>query len=88
MRQEADYIRFQLDELTKCNFDPSEQDTLESSLKIMEHSGEIKTRFQQVLDLINLSEFASRTSLAEARNHLQKYRFVLTRLYQSSPTTG
>lgn len=71
MRLEADYIRFQLDELTKCNFDPSEQDTLESSLKIMEHSGEIKTRFQQVLDLINLSEFASRNSLAEARNHLQ-----------------
>lgn len=71
LRLEADYIRFQLDELTKCNFDPSEQDTLESSLKIMEHSGEIKTRFQQVLDLINLSEFASRNSLAEARNHLQ-----------------
>ena len=37
----------------------------------MEHSGEIKTRFQQILDVINLSEFASRNGLAEARSHLQ-----------------
>ena len=71
LRQEADYIRFQLDELTKGNFEESEQDSLESELKIMEHAGEIKSRFQNILDLINLSEYASRNSLAEARNHLQ-----------------
>lgn len=71
LRQEADYVRFQLDELTKCNFESSEQETLESALKIMEHSGEIKTRFQQVIDLVSSSEFASRNSLAEARHHLQ-----------------
>ncbi|MDH4092719.1 MAG: DNA repair protein RecN [Cyclobacteriaceae bacterium] len=70
LRQEADYIRFQLDELAKSNLEESEQDTLESELKIMEHASEIKSRFQQVLDLINFSEFASRNSLAEARNHL------------------
>jgi len=85
LRQEADYIRFQLDELTKCNLEESEQDSLESELKIMEHSGEIKSRFQQVLDLINLSEFASRNSLAEARNHLQgisSYSSAYTNLFQ------
>lgn len=71
LRQEADYVRFQLEELTKTNLGESEQDSLESELKIMEHSGEIKSRFQQVLDLVNLSEFASRNSLSEARNHLQ-----------------
>jgi len=71
LRQEADYIRFQLDELTKGNFEEAEQDSLESELKIMEHAGEIKSRFQNILDLINLSEYASRNSLAEARNHLQ-----------------
>ncbi len=71
LRQEADYIRFQLDELTKSNLEPLEQESLESTLKIMEHSGEIKSRIQQMLDLINLSEFAARNGLAEARNHLQ-----------------
>jgi len=71
LRQEADYIRFQLEELSKLQLEESEQESLESELKIMEHSGEIKSRFQSVLDLINNSEYASRNSLAEARNHLQ-----------------
>jgi DNA repair protein RecN (Recombination protein N) len=71
LRQEADYIRFQLDELSKLQLEDSEQESMESELKIMEHAGEIKSRFQSVLDLINDSEFASRNSLAEARNHLQ-----------------
>ncbi len=71
LRQEADYTRFQLEELSKLELEESEQDSMESELKIMEHSGEIKNRFQSVLDLINNSEFASRNSLVEARNHLQ-----------------
>ena len=71
LRQEADYIGFQLEELSKLQLEESEQESLESELKIMEHSGEIKSRFQSVLDLINNSEYASRNSLAEARNHLQ-----------------
>lgn len=70
LRQDADYIRFQLDELVQATLEEGEQDAMESELKIMEHSGEIKTRFQQVLDLVNNSEYASRTSLSEARGHL------------------
>jgi DNA repair protein RecN (Recombination protein N) len=60
LRQEADYIRFQLDELSKLELENQSRSRLESELKIMEHSGEIKSRFQSVLDLINNSEFASR----------------------------
>lgn len=71
LRQEADYIRFQLDELLKANLDESEQESLESELKIMEHAGEIKSRFQQVMETINHSEYAALKSLREARNHLQ-----------------
>jgi DNA repair protein RecN (Recombination protein N) len=85
LRQEADYIRFQLDELSKLQLEESEQESLESELKIMEHSGEIKNRFQSVLDLINNSEFASRNSLAEARNHLQNvstYSAAYAHLFQ------
>lgn len=71
LRQESDYVRFQLDELLKAELEETEQETLESELKIMEHAGEIKTRFQQVIELINDSEYASLNSLREARNHLQ-----------------
>ncbi|HEY9047308.1 MAG TPA: DNA repair protein RecN [Ohtaekwangia sp.] len=71
LRQEADYIRFQLDELTKANFEENEQESLESEMKIMEHAEEIKNRFQQVMELLSRSEYASRGSLSEARGHLQ-----------------
>jgi len=71
LRQESDYIRFQLDELLKADIEETEQDSLESELKIMEHAGEIKTRFQQILELVNNSQYASLNSLSEARSHMQ-----------------
>lgn len=87
LRQEADYIRFQLDELTKANFEENEQVSLESEIKIMEHAEEIKNRFQTMLELLSRSEYASRSSLSEARGHLQsissyadKYTSLFNRL--------
>lgn len=71
LRQEADYIHFQLEELTNVNLEDGEQESLESELKITEHAEEIKSRFQQVLDLLSRSEFASLNSLAEGRTNLQ-----------------
>jgi len=71
LRQEADYVRFQLDELLQATLEEGEQETLEAELRIAEHAEEIKTRFQQTLDVLSRSEFASRQSLGEARGHLQ-----------------
>lgn len=71
LRQEADYTRFQLDELLKAGLSELNQEELESELTIMEHAEEIKTRFNSALEILNRSEFASRSSLAEARGHLQ-----------------
>lgn len=71
LRQEADYVRFQLDELEKCGFEESEQVKLESEVKIMDHAGDIKSRFQQILDLVTVTEYAARNGLGEARGHLQ-----------------
>jgi len=71
LRQEADYVRFQLEELLQANLEEGEQESLEAELKIAEHAEEIKTRFQQALDVLSRSEFASRQSLGEARGHLQ-----------------
>lgn len=72
LRQEADYINFQLDELVKANLEVDEQEKIESELKIMEHAEDIKGKFSAIIDLLNRSEFASRNSLAEARLHLQQ----------------
>lgn len=71
LRNEADYVNFQLEELTKAGFEENEQETLERELKIMEHAGEIKTRFQSLMQLLNESEFSVSQSLSDARNHLQ-----------------
>jgi DNA repair protein RecN (Recombination protein N) len=71
LRQEADYITFQLDELVNAAFEPDEQEKLESELKVMEHAEDIKSRFHAILDLLSRSEFAARNALAEAKGQLQ-----------------
>jgi DNA repair protein RecN (Recombination protein N) len=70
LREEADYTQFQLDELTKADLSENEQEELEKELKIMEHAGEIKTRFHSILQLLNDSEVSAGHTLAEVRNHL------------------
>lgn len=71
LRNEADYINFQLDELAKAGFEDNEQESLEQELKIMEHAEEIKTRLQALIQLLSESEFSVNQSLTNARNHLQ-----------------
>src|SRR5687768_775830 len=70
LREEADYTQFQLEELTKAELSENEQEELEKELKIMEHAGEIKTRFHSILQLLNDSELSAHHTLAEVRNHL------------------
>ncbi len=71
LRQEADYIQFQLEELTRVALQENEQDELEKELKVMEHAEEIKSRLHTAIQLLNESEFSTNQSLAEVRNHLQ-----------------
>jgi DNA repair protein RecN (Recombination protein N) len=70
LRQEAEYINFQLDELVKASFERGEQEKIESDLKIMEHAEDITSRLQSTLAILTQSEFAARNSLSEARSHL------------------
>jgi DNA repair protein RecN (Recombination protein N) len=67
LRQEADYVRFQLDELNQAHLEDGEQETLESEVKVMDHTSEIKSAFNQILDAVTLSDFAARGKLSEAR---------------------
>lgn len=70
LREEADYVNFQLDELTKADLKENEQEELEKELKIMEHSEEIKTRLRATLQKLNEAEFSAHSVLGEVRSHL------------------
>ena len=70
LREEADYITFQLDELGKADLKEHEQEALENELKIMEHAEEIKTRLHASLQLLNEAEFSAHSVLTEVRTHL------------------
>jgi DNA repair protein RecN (Recombination protein N) len=71
LRQEADFTRFQLDELVKASLEPGEQENLESEMKVMEHAEEIKNRFNNMFNLLDNTDFSARNSLAELRSQLQ-----------------
>ncbi len=67
LRQESDYVRFQLDELVKISLKENEESTLAQEVKLGEHAEEIKTRLAQLIGLLRESEHSSLTSLSEAR---------------------
>ena len=70
LRQEADFIDYQLDELVKAKLEDGEQENLESEVKIQDHSEDIKRRLNLILDGIVRGEVAGRSSLVEGRNHM------------------
>jgi len=70
LSQEADFVKFQLEELTKADLREGEQEKLESDLKIMEHAEDIKLRFNQVIEQLGNSEFSAQTALVEVRNQI------------------
>lgn len=71
LRNEADYIQFQLNELLQANLETGEQEKLESELQIQEHAEEIKTKLQTIADTLSRSEFAAVNGLREVRTTLQ-----------------
>ncbi len=70
LSQEADFIKFQLEELTKADLKEDEQEKLESDLKIMEHAEDIKLRFNQVIGLLGHPESSASSALSEVKNQL------------------
>jgi DNA repair protein RecN (Recombination protein N) len=72
LRDESDYIKFQLDELVKADLDSLDQPALESELKVLEHAEEIKNRFNTILDLLTRSDLNTQTILSEAKMNLNQ----------------
>lgn len=76
LRQEADFVTFQLNELTSANIEVGEQEKLESSLKIMEHAEDIKTKFNILLTQLDQGEISANSIMGESRavfNSLSAY---------------
>lgn len=71
LRQEADFTKFQLDELEQADLQEGEQAGLESELKIMEHAEEIKSKFNTVIQLLTTSEFSIQNGIGDVKTQLQ-----------------
>lgn len=70
LKEEADFVNFQLNELVKANLEESEQEKLESELKIQEHAEEIKKRFHAAAAILSNSDASVTAALAEVRVQL------------------
>ena len=70
LKEESDFIQFQLEELTKADLQDGEQEKLESELKVLEHAEEIKVQLTGILSQLDKSEFSIRNSLISVRSLL------------------
>jgi DNA repair protein RecN (Recombination protein N) len=85
LKQESDFVKFQLDELSKASLVEGEQEKLESELTMMEHAEEIKTLLNLMIGQLGQSEFAVSPALALVRNQLQSissYSPAYQKLYE------
>jgi DNA repair protein RecN (Recombination protein N) len=71
LRQEADFVTFQLNELTKAALQDGEQEKLESELSVLEHAEEIKEKLTTILLQLGQSEFSAMATLAKIKSEFQ-----------------
>ncbi len=75
-KKESEYNTFLLEELVKANLKEDEQESLEETVRLMEHSEEIKLKLNQTIELLSQGEYATNISLQQALalfNSLSKY---------------
>lgn len=70
LKAEAEYVNFQLTELTQAQLEEGEQGRLEEEQKVLEHAEEIKQRLVSVLARLSESDDAVANQLAEVRADL------------------
>ena len=71
LREESDFVKFQLDELLKANLREGEQEKLESELSVLEHAGEIKEKLTSVIQQLGQSEYSVAQTLTSIKSELQ-----------------
>lgn len=67
-KEEADYLRFQLEQLTEANLRAGEQDELEQELETLSHSEEIKTVLFAINQILDGAEGGILSLLKDASN--------------------
>ncbi len=65
-KQEEDYVRFQLEQLTEARLQPGEQEALEQELETLSHAEEIKGALYKVTGLLDGDEAGAVQLLKEA----------------------
>lgn len=65
-KQEEDYIRFQLEQLTEARLKPDEQTALETEQEVLSHAEEIKSGLYRISNCLNGEEQGSVRLLKEA----------------------
>ncbi|MEQ6121597.1 DNA repair protein RecN [Reichenbachiella sp. MALMAid0571] len=71
LSKEEDYNNFLLDELVKASFQADEQETLESELKVLDNSEDIKLKLSQVVGEFKENEYSISDKLAEMNQLLR-----------------
>ncbi len=71
LRQEADFISFQLNELQEAQLQPGELETLETQTAVLENANDIKSRLLAASQWMTGNELALDKALSEIRSQLQ-----------------
>lgn len=90
MSKEADYNTFLLDELSEAKLQPDEQDSLEKSVKLMEHAEEIKAKLNESISILTNDEFSVTSGMQQLRvalNQLSKYSDTYKKLAERIEST-
>ncbi|MDO9551716.1 DNA repair protein RecN [Rhodonellum sp.] len=74
LNKEADFNKFQLEELSSLKLQEGEQADLESMQEILENAEEIKTKINEILAAINDDQFGAIQMLGTANQGLQQLR--------------
>ncbi|WP_194777117.1 DNA repair protein RecN [Pararhodonellum marinum] len=72
LQKEADFNKFQLDELSLLNLEAGEQEKLEEEQEILDNAEEIKGKIQEILNSMQEEQFGSLSSLATGFQGLQQ----------------
>lgn len=72
MKKEADFNRFQLEELSEMRLQEGEQADLESEQEILENAEDIKTKIQEVLSQLEDEQFGALKLLAMSNQGIQQ----------------
>lgn len=67
LKQEADFNRFQLQEIDRLNLVAEDDSNLESALKVQENAEFIKSKLVEAYGILGEQEFSTRKTLLEAR---------------------